>query len=202
MSGHRQPITGVKMKTRLSHERGRISLIIDHGDRTKEKAVLAQMSHMEGTGCWSITDIRLSRQCTAHKYSCSEIAEDFHAHIIPESVEEAAFIKSRLREYHELENGTIVWCTFRNIVRGESSVKGYTPPTSTGFHPPVYHSRADGLAYLKALQVFWEGHEGPTEDAKVENPDNQPRESILMMEMWAHQRREKERDELESAPGL
>jgi hypothetical protein len=191
------------MKTRLSHEKGRVSLIIDHqGDLTKEKAVLAQMTHMEGTGCWSITDIRLSRECRAHQYSCSEIAEDFQAHIIPESPDEAAFIKSRLREYHELENGTILWCTFRNIVRGQSSVKGYTPPTSTGFHPPVYHSRADGLAYLKALKVFWDEHEGPTEAAKVVNPDNQPRESMLMMEMWAHQDRQKERAEQESSPGL
>lgn len=172
------------MKTRLSYDKGYISLIVDHqGDLSKDRAVLAAMTLLEGTGCWSIVDIRLDPDGYAHPWSGSLIAEDFQSSIVPESTQDAAYVKSRLKEYEEREDGRIVWCTYRDIVRGQTGVKGYIPVARHDFHPPVYHSRSEGLAYLKDVKQFWEGYEGETQLAKINNPYKQPNATGLRSEL-------------------
>lgn len=172
------------MKTRLSYDKGYISLIVDHqGDLSKDRAVLAAMTLLEGTGCWSIVDIRLDPDGYAHPWSGSLIAEDFQSSIVPESTQDAAYVKSRLKEYEEREDGRIVWCTYRDIVRGQTGVKGYIPVARHDFHASVYHSRAEGLAYLKDAKQFWDGYEGEIELAKIDNPFRQPGSTGLRSEL-------------------
>lgn len=172
------------MKTRLSYDKGYISLIVDHqGDLSKDRAVLAAMTLFDGTGCWSIVDIRLDPDGYAHPWSGSLIGEDFQSSIVPESIQDAAYIKSRLKEYEEREDGRIVWCTYRDIVRGQTGVKGYIPAGRHDFHAPVYHSRSDGIAYLKDAKQFWDVYEGEIEKAKINNPFRQPGMTGLRSEL-------------------
>jgi hypothetical protein len=171
------------MKTKLVHEKGTISLVVDHGDQAQEDnlQVLAAMNKTEGTQCWMVIDIRLTERPVANPSSGSCNAEDVFSHIKPISADQSAKSKSILKEYEELEDGTLVWCTFKNIVRGQPGVNGRVPWGPLNFHAPVYHSRKDALELLAEMQAFWEDHEGTIGEAKIENPFSQPRQSVVEM---------------------
>lgn len=197
------------MKTNILREIGRVSLVIDHGVPTtmENKQALAAMTLLEGTGCWSIIDIRLDDHPRADPWSASGSGEDFYSELKPKSPEQAIEIKAMLKEYQELEDGTLVWCSFRDIVRGEPGVNGYTPAGRKNFQPPVHHSRRQGLILLKEMQDFWEAHTGTLMDAKIDNPYAQPSEfrvtSQLIFDkaMREHEARKKSR-ELDSECGM
>lgn len=172
------------MKTKLTYEKGRISLVVDHGkDKTQEKMVLAAMTLFEGTRCWNVIDIRLEENPVAHPWSGSGSGEDFYATFTPKSPEESNYVRSQLKEYEELEDGSFRWCTFGGIVRGAYEIDNFAPGTYQTFRRPVFHNRADGLAYLKDTQTFWEGFEGKIADSKIDNPYAQPRESRLSWDL-------------------
>lgn len=163
------------MKTKLSYEKGRISLVVDHGkDKSKEKMVLAAMTLFEGSGCWDVIDIRLEDNPVAHPWSGSGNGDDFYATFTPKTPEEADYARTQLKEYEELEDGSFRWCTFRGIVRGACEINGFAPGHYQTFKRPVFHNRADGLAYLKSTQEFWEGFEGRITESKLDNPYRQP----------------------------
>lgn len=169
------------LKTKLSYEKGRISLVVDHGkDTAKEKMVLAAMTLFEGTGCWSLIDIRLEDNPVAHPWSGSGAGEDFYATFKPKTPDEAAYIRSQLKEYEERDDGSFRWCTFKGIVRGHYEIKDFAPGTYKDFRRPVFHNRNDGLAYLKETQAFWEGYEGKIADSKIHNPYAQPNQSEII----------------------
>jgi hypothetical protein len=172
------------LKTRITHRKNHIALIIDQpiapsGEGT---AVLAAMTMMEGTGCWFLIDIRLGPRPVAHQWSGSGTAEYFYSEMKPNTPSEASAIKAMLKEYEEREDGTLIWCSFRNIVRGEVGVKGYVPPSYNNFHAPVYHSKSEGLAKLNEIQEFWAQHTGTVAEAQIENPYAQPTRSDIERE--------------------
>ena len=168
------------MKTKLTYEKGRISLIVDHGkDTSREKMVLAAMTLFEGTGCWSIIDIRLEDNPVAHPWSGSGSGEDFYSTFVPKSADEATYARSQLKEYEELEDGSFRWCTFKGIVRGACEINDYAPGGYQTFRRPVFHNRTDGLAYLKETQTFWDSYEGKIADSKIPNPHVQPNETEI-----------------------
>lgn len=183
------------MKTKLVHEKGCISLVVDHGAQATEdnKQVLAAMNKMEGTQCWMVIDIRLAERPVANPWSGSCNAEDVFSYIKPASAEQSVKAKSMLKEYEEREDGTLVWCTFKNIVRGEPGVNGRVPWGPLNFHAPVYHSRKDGLELLAQMHAFWEGHEGTIAEAKIDNPFSQPRQSVIEMRFTIEESQEKRR---------
>lgn len=168
------------MKTKICKTKGRISLVLDSQDYPKsDRPVLAQAIEDEGTGCWMIADIRLTDNPQVSVYACSIAAEDVRAQFRPDSEELAIMVKGKLREYRVTEDGTIEWCTFRNLVRGDVEVRGYTPVRSGDYQPPLYHTRTTVMAYLKQAQEFWEGYEGAITDVRIDNPNSQPRESMF-----------------------
>lgn len=180
------------MKTKFLQEKGRISLIVDHGkDKSAKKQVLAAMTLYEGTGCWTLIDIRLSSNPTAHPWSGSGNGEDFYSSYKPSSPEEAETIKGMLKEFQEQEDGTLRWCTYRNIVRGETSVNGYTPIQYVDFERHVLHSKSSAFEKLKDIQTFWEAHEGTIAQAKIPNPYAQPSDSIVSMRLIIMEHAEK-----------
>lgn len=188
------------MKTKLIQEKGSISLIVDHGsEATKDnKQVLAAMNRMESSQCWMVIDVRLNERPAANPSSGTCNSEDVFSHLKPESPEQAITAKSMLKEFEEREDGTLVWCTFKNIVRGESGVNGKIPWGPGNFHPPVYHSKKDGLELLKEMQAFWEDHEGTIAEAKIDNPFSQPRDSFIEMRLSleaSEKRRSKNQDD-------
>jgi hypothetical protein len=190
------------VKTKFLRERGRVSLVVDTGEPTTmdNKQALAAMTLLEGTGCWSIIDIRLDDHPSADPWSASGFSEEFYSELKPESSEQAIEVKAMLKEYQELKDGTLVWCSFRDIVRGESGVNGFTPSGKNNFQPPVYHSRRQGLALLREIQEFWEAHAGTIEESKIDNPYSQPNafvvKSTLIFQkvMREHESRKKHRD--------
>lgn len=141
--------------------------------------VLGAMNLFEGTRCWYLIDVRLRDYPAAHPWSGSGGGDDFWSQLTAQSPEEAAYIKSSLREYEEVEPGTFRWCTFRGIVKGECEINGYAPPGYENFRRPVFHNRASALAYLKEAQTFWESYEGTIRDSKIENAHRQPTESDI-----------------------
>ncbi|MBI6885084.1 hypothetical protein [Pseudomonas putida] len=161
------------MKTKYLIEKGRISLVIDNGVRG-EKQVLAAMTLWEGTGVWSIVDIRLDKYATAHEYSGSGSADEFYGELTPKSEEERSRIKAMLHEYQELEDGRIIWCPMTSLVKGAYEIDGYAPPSPNGLRRAVHHTRDQGKAILKEIQAYWEAHEGTVAQAKIANPHAQP----------------------------
>jgi hypothetical protein len=163
------------MQTGIVHKRGRIQLIIDDPSKARGKHdVVAAMDHYEGTNCWELLDLRLTKHRTPGPYACSPVANVFCASYKPETKEEADFIKSRLREFQEQPDGEILWCTFDGVVRGAPDVNGYKPPQWGDFNQAGYFSRADGLAKLNEIKEFWDGVDDLDSDWRIENPNRQP----------------------------
>lgn len=164
-------------ETRLNHEKGRISLaIVDHETPRSEWDVVAAMTHYEGTGCWRVTDVRLSRARTPSPYAGDLNADVLCSSYKPESGAEAASVRQLLREYREEPDGSFLWCTFDGIVRGAPEVKGHRPAMWADFDQAGFFSRSDALATLREIQSFWATYTGPRNAARIPNPHRQPGE--------------------------
>jgi hypothetical protein len=162
------------MKTLIEHYKGAIRLVIDDPAKPRgERDVLAGMTEDEGTGCWQLIDVRLAKYGKPNPYAGSGSADTYCANYLPETPEDREIVKSMLREYTELEDGTILWCSFEGVVRGAPSVNGYSPVKWANFDQAGYFSRAEGLERLKEIQAFWEAHEGDL-GVKIDNPHRQP----------------------------
>lgn len=165
------------METRIKHgkKRDHIELVIDDGAKDgSEKTVLAAMTLFEGTGCWVLMDVRLSKNKTPGPCACGLRGDAVHATYEPESEEEAEFVKSLLKECQEDDDGAIHWCTYDGIVRGSLEVNGYTP--SFGSKPQIFMKRSDALEKLNEIKAFWDAYEGDPKLAKIDNPYRQPSE--------------------------
>lgn len=168
------------MRTRFTRSRGWIALLADDKKYPKDEApVLAAMTLHEGTGCWQLTDIRLSLHKKPSRYSGSLNADVLCAHIKPETPEAADYVKSQLREYKELEDGTILWCTFDGIVRGHREVSGYRPPSWEDSDQAGYFSQAEGLAKLKEMQAAWDSIDSLDSNWRIDNPLRQMSETLM-----------------------
>jgi hypothetical protein len=169
------------MKTRMTRSKGIIEVSYD--DPKNEygtTVVVAAMSLFEGTGCWMVSDWRLSEYKVLSPYSASLNASDCCSRFIPKSPEERALVISLLREYDELADGAIVWCTFDNFYRGHPDVKGVRPGFRT-CHQSGYFGYKEALAKLREIKSFWDTFEGDPETARMENPNRQPSESSVTM---------------------
>lgn len=172
------------MKTTLMREKG-CYLLIAGTDRTLDgRKVLAAMTLMEGTGCWMVTDIRLAKHRAVSAYSGSVNASDVRSQMMPKNDEEADFIKSLLREFTTLPDGTIEWCPFGNIIRGNKGVNGYIPVKSMGYEPPIYHSKARASELLRDIRSFWNEYDEDPNLVKIPNPDGQPTETEISMKIY------------------
>ena len=171
------------MKTLLVTEPGRISLVIDvPGKARKDRDVLAAMTRFADAPCWMLVDVRLTKYMSPNPYVAGLPGEYYATYFKPESPEEAEFAKSKLREYREESDGTLVWCTYEGIVKGTPEVDGYTPPGVN--HNGGYFSKRDGMARLLEIQKFWTTFEGG--DFRIENPFRQPTETSMRFECYSH----------------
>ena len=171
------------MKTRISHfHRGRrIELIVDDGTKGMERKVLASMSHMEATGAWMRTDIRLHRHQRPSAFSGGLSGTDVYCSITPANEDEARYVRSLLRDFVE-ENGVIRWSTFEGLVKG-------TPREGGVFLADINHvgffTKKEGLAYLAEVQTWWTSFEGSFADAKIDNPNRQLSETLVSARLFA-----------------
>ena len=158
------------MKTRIiSHRNSCYELIVDNGTKGSKRLVLASMTLFEGTGAWMLTDIRLNPHRSPDEYSGGLYSDDISSRLKPVDAAEAAQVKAYLHTYTEDENG-LRWSTYAGLVRG-------APRDDTWLQRDNhigYFTRDEGLAHLRGLQPWWEGYEGPLEDAKIPNPWLQP----------------------------
>lgn len=159
------------MKTKLIRSRGRIALILEEKGVTNDNSkVLAAMTLLEGTGCWRLVDVRLSKYKNLSVYSGSCMADDFCASYTPKTEEDMVKLKSWLRDYTVTDEGEVLWCTFDGIVKGNPSVNRYTPATWKGFDQAGYFSQLEGLKKLKEIKDFWDNREEIGVDWRLENP--------------------------------
>lgn len=172
------------MKTKVKRSKREIQILVDRGDDSPDE-VLASLNEMADADCWFVIDIRLRDRPEAHEYSGSAMADDFCANITPRCPDERRFYLSKLREYKELEDGTIIWCTFGNMWRGDQSVDGYTPPSA--LKPPLYMTFQKGLEAIHEIRSFWEAYDGLIKDAAIENPHRQLSESDLRHQWFIKQ---------------
>lgn len=172
------------MKTYIKRSRGGLDLLIDTPNG--EPQVLASLSEMADADCWFVIDIRLLEHPLVHAYSGSALAEDFCARLMPESQAENDFYLSKLKDVVIDVDGAILWCTYQNMWKGSQSVDGYTPPSRT--KPAIYMTYAEGLQILNEIREFWESYDGQISDAKIPNPNRQPREMQLRMKWYRHER--------------
>ena len=169
------------MKTRIvrTHRNRCINLVVDDGAKGKDRKVLASMTLFEGTGAWMLVDVRLHRYSRPSAYSGSLLADDVHAHFKPDNAEQAALVRSLLREYTEDDEG-LHWSTYEGLVRG-------TPRVNCGWQASCNHigyfTQREGLAYLETAQAWWAAFEGDFGDAKIDNPHRQPSETQIRSEL-------------------
>ena len=168
------------MKTKYFIEKGRTSLLVDHGKGSaNDKQVLAAMTHYPGTRCWTVIDIRLEQTPSADPWSGSGTGEDFYSQWKPKSDDEAKVVKALLKDYQELPDGTLIWCTYKTIVRGHDQINGSAPASPNGIKRHIYHTKAEAMAKLMACRAFWEDHLGTIAEGKIPNPYRQPGESDI-----------------------
>ena len=170
------------MKTKISHSKRRIELVVDKGASGDQRKVLAAMTLFEGTGCWHLTDVRFTKYVKPNPYSGSVGADDYCASIQPENQAESDYIKSVLRECVELDSGEILWCTYHGIIKGHDSVNGYAPPSWCNFAPEGYFAKNEALAHLTEAQAYWESQPDnilETDEWRLHNPLAQPRLNVI-----------------------
>ncbi|KWU26408.1 hypothetical protein AS149_25815 [Burkholderia cenocepacia] len=144
------------------------------------KVSVAAMTLFEGTGCWMVTDWRLSKYKPLSPWSSSLNADDVCAQYRPKSKEELIFVTSLLREYEE-KDGELLWCTFDNFYRGHPDVGGVRPSYRT-HHQAGYFGYREAFAKLREIKGFWDAFEGDPLTARIGNPDRQPSASEVSME--------------------
>jgi len=189
------------MKTKIRNIRNSVyKLVIDLPKTTvDEEPVLAVLTHFEGTGCWSIEDVRLGKHKSVGKYFGAS-GEDYWSSFDAKNSQEAGFVRSLLRDFKEAPSdipnsvspGSGVthfdWCTFNALVPGLNSAElsGYPVNLSNG--APLFHSRKNALEHLKSIAEFWEAwpHSELDEDivkkasaVKIDNPSRQLSETEM-----------------------
>lgn len=171
------------MKTSIIESEGYVALVDqDSSTEPSKRNVLAAMTICEGYDLWQLTDVRLATHRKPSPFFGALLADDLHATITPCSPEEAAFFRSRLREFVEDQDGTLHWCTFDGIVRSDSpSAK----PSWIKFDQAGFFTREEGLSRLQEMQAYWEQFRGDPSTAKIENPSRQPSASLLSGEWFA-----------------
>ena len=171
------------MKTLVKRELKSVTLILDdHLANTAAPNKVWQAACYADSNCWIVTDVRLSSYKEPGPYATSLDADDFHSELKPTSLEEAKFIKSRLKSYREDDDGTIHWCSFDGMIQGHSQINGYVPPSYKDFHGPGYLSRREALEALQECRRFWENYSGDIGSAKLHNPNRQPTVWIIRQE--------------------
>ncbi|HGP3143465.1 TPA: hypothetical protein ACLG1D_001070 [Pseudomonas aeruginosa] len=171
------------MKTSIIESEGYVALVDqDSSTEPSKRNVLAAMTNCEGHDLWQLTDVRLATHRKPSPFFGALLADDMHATITPQSPEEAAFFRSRLREFVEDQDGTLHWCTFDGIVRSDSP---HAKPSWIKFDQAGFFSREEGLSRLQEMQAYWEQFRGDPSTVKVENPSRQPSASLLSGEWFA-----------------
>lgn len=170
------------MKTRITRSTGYIALVYDvPGDKPH---VLASMTLHEGTGCWQMTDLRLSKHQKPSEYSGCLIADKINAHITYKNDIEKEIALKMLREYEiDEEKKTITWCTYDGLIKGHESIDGYAPPWASkrlGFF-----TQKEGVQKLHEIKAFWDVFEGDFESARQPNPLRQPFDSDIRFAIYA-----------------
>lgn len=100
------------MKTKLIHSKGQVSLVIDNKLKSrKESDVLATLSNYADTCCWCMEDIRLTQNCVIGQYLLVSDGAYRSSHL-PKDKSEADYVKSKLREFREDPDGTLIWSSF------------------------------------------------------------------------------------------
>lgn len=157
-------------------------MLVDHGrGELGDKQVLAAMTLYEGTRCWTVIDIRLCQIPTAHPWSGSGAGEDFYSEWKPKSDAESSEVKALLKEYQELADGTLIWCTYKDIVRGHSNINGYVPACPNEIQRNIYHTKAEAMQKLRECKAFWENHQGTIAAGRIENRYSQPGSSDVQV---------------------
>lgn len=179
------------MKTLIRSDRGRVfKLLIDvPGMDDDEKPVLAKMQIYEGTGCWTIEDVRLSEHGRPSKHF-DVGAEAFWSSHTADTPEDLTMATALLREYQlrpTADGGAVIdWCTFNGIVRGRPAweVTSLSDFFTMGLRAsPIYFKRHEALDYLKNAAADWSlfPHSEADPDIairagtmKLDNPIRQP----------------------------
>ncbi len=183
------------MKPSIIEESDYIALVdLDSSEDPKKRNVLAAMTDYDGEDLWQLTDVRLSRYRMPSPYFGGLIADDLRATIMPTSDEHSEFVRSRLREFIEGQDGRLHWCTFDGIVRNEASTE---KPRWVKLDQAGFFTKEEGLLRLREMQEFWVNFDGDPATVKILNPHSQPSESALNAEwfalMWCNEH---------AAPGL
>lgn len=173
------------MKTKIIKSKGYIELVLDEPVEgiMFDKGVIAGMTQFADLNCWILCDIRLGRNINCSPYTASIAADDYFCHLIPEDDAQRQHILSYLKEYQEHNDGTITWCSYNKMVRGLSTIDGYSPSSHLHFYPEVYHSRKNALALLIQIQEYWNNYSGTLADSKIENPYLQKTASEILMDI-------------------
>jgi hypothetical protein len=161
------------MLTRMVRSKGVIEVVYNDPDNEFGDTVsVAAMTLYEGTGCWILSDWRLSQHKVLSPWSSSIDANDVYARYRAETPEEQAFVKSLLKEYEEREDGELVWCTFDNFYRGHPDVDGRRPGFRSS-HLSGYFGYKEALTKLREIRAFWDAFEGDPKTARIHNPNGQ-----------------------------
>lgn len=136
---------------------------------------VAELINYADSGCWHLTDIRLTRpHVKPHEFSFVN-AEQYWSVYYPETQDEADFVRNKLKHVKEVD-GEIHYCTFEGIVEGSPTVNGYAPPQRGPYDGGFFHFDK-GMDYLRTLRRFWKTETDMC--VKIPNPNLQPSVDML-----------------------
>lgn len=185
----------------VSLNKSQYKIVVDQPGMPKaDKPVLAVMTHYQGTGCWSVEDLRLYPLIGLQKGRYfGGSAEDFHSSFTPETSEELALALSLIREPVTITppDGRVGlhWCTFRGILRGKTAGEICGRASFRTIDWPTMHEFKDAMAAMRAIEAFWLAHDLEAGDpqlcrkisqVKLDNPDLQINQSRLTSEIIMH----------------
>jgi hypothetical protein len=186
------------MKVRLSSWHNRVfKLTIEVPKLSKdEQPLIAVSTNYEGTGCWSIEDLRLyPRVGLEFGRYFGNSAENFHSSITVKTEAEYKLVSSLVPVHTsdaEEFPKRLHWCTYKGIVRGSTAAElGLTNSWMAQKHD-ILHRYKPMLEKMHEIKAFWEEQaidEGDPElsaiiaGIKLNNPFLQPSESNIMSEL-------------------
>lgn len=115
--------------------------------------ILASLSIIPHTGCWTLWDIRLTKHRLPCKYSDLSNLEE---HFI-DSDDELNFFTSKLSVYeYDPVNKKLIWNTMDGTVKGHENINGFKPAWDSKVSAEGgYFSKKEGLEKLKEIQHYW-----------------------------------------------
>jgi len=176
------------MKTKIKKTKGWYRLMVDDAAinkayecSQKDPIVLATIGNFFDSGCWDVTDFRITKYTEPNPYfEGSDLCSKYY-----KTQEEKDNITSRLHTYREKEEKGkkyIQWNTFDKAL-WDGDNPSCKDKSGTEYNVTARFTYKKALEKLSEIKQFWDNFEGTDlMSAKIENPHRQISDMVFIIE--------------------